>query len=312
MQTRREPWRLPLAQMHFARGEARAGAKIVAICGALSASCSRMTSRVKFLCLFSGWVVAVTGGALQAQNAAPEPPVVVLPVPPDIPTTPIPISGNGRTTILLEEYSLVDFSRVTVRAGERVRVFAPDAGPGAIYRWTKHGESVSGSERILTFTRLNLTDGGLYHCIATRPDGTTVGSQHLELGVGPATRLLNFSTRGNVAPGSPLIGGFVVAGPQNGKRMIIRAVGPSLAGFGVTRPLARPKIAIYAGANPRPLPSGVTLTGGELESVGAFATTAGAADVTLGDYFTPGAYTVHVTSEDGGSGAVLLEIYEVP
>jgi len=48
--------------------------------------------------------------------------------------------------------------------------------------------------------------------------------------------LLNVSTRGAVAPASPLIGGFVVSGAGR-KNVLVRAVGPSLSLFNVANPL---------------------------------------------------------------------------
>src|SRR6185436_15566861 len=60
-------------------------------------------------------------------------------------------------------------------------------------------------------------------------------------------RTLNLSTRARVRTGEGvLIGGFVVQGPAY-KRMLIRAVGPTLGGFGVGDALADPILSIYSG-----------------------------------------------------------------
>lgn len=246
---------------------------------------------------------------LWAQVSVPvaPPPLVVAPIPEDIP--PVQPAPSGRITLMLEDGG----SHTTVRAGERVRLVAADAGPGVTYRWTKNSTTIpGGTDRVLTLAFLDPLDAGIYHCEARAADGRLVNAQDLELGVGPATRVTNFSLRGTVAPGAPFIAGFAVGGSISGKRVLIRAVGPSLARFGVTRPLARPKITVYQGATPRPGQGSSVLFGGELQSVGAFATTPGAADVVIGDYFSAGVYTIHVTSEDGSSGEVLLEVYEAP
>jgi uncharacterized delta-60 repeat protein len=58
------------------------------------------------------------------------------------------------------------------------------------------------------------------------------------------TALLNVSTRLRVETGdNVLIGGFIITGDEP-KQVIIRAVGPSLANFGITEALANPKLEL--------------------------------------------------------------------
>jgi len=61
-----------------------------------------------------------------------------------------------------------------------------------------------------------------------------------DLDSGPGSTLLNISTRGrvNVDPNA-LIGGFILGGTES-KRVLVRAIGPSLAAAGVPSPLADP------------------------------------------------------------------------
>ena len=55
---------------------------------------------------------------------------------------------------------------------------------------------------------------------------------------------MNLSTRGTiVAGGEPLIGGFVVE--DRPRRVLLRAVGPTLQGMGVLQPLGNPALAIF-------------------------------------------------------------------
>jgi len=57
--------------------------------------------------------------------------------------------------------------------------------------------------------------------------------------------LANISTRGSVGIGdNVLIGGFIVGDVAN-STVIVRALGPSLASFGVTHPLSDPTLTIY-------------------------------------------------------------------
>ena len=61
--------------------------------------------------------------------------------------------------------------------------------------------------------------------------------------VGP--QALNLSSRGLVSVGdNVLIGGFIVTGPAN-KSMVLRALGPSLSGFGVSNVLSNPVLSVY-------------------------------------------------------------------
>ena len=61
--------------------------------------------------------------------------------------------------------------------------------------------------------------------------------------VGP--QALNLSTRGNVSSGDDvLIGGFIITGTEP-KSVVLRALGPSLSGFGVSDVLADPVLSLY-------------------------------------------------------------------
>ncbi len=145
---------------------------------------------------------------------------------------------------------------------------------------------------------------------------------------GEYQRLINISSRGTVESGDGvLVGGFVVTGNAP-KKMLIRGVGPALAGFGVTGVLADPRLAIYSGATViarnddwnAPVsvtPNQVTADGAQLAAAasgaGAFALSAGSRDAALIVTLAPGAYTAQVsTAEGGGTGVALVEIYEIP
>ncbi len=129
-------------------------------------------------------------------------------------------------------------------------------------------------------------------------------------------RAVNFSCRSATSPGtSVLTAGFVIEG-GNSKRVLIRAVGPSLASFGVSGVLADPVLTLYNGS----LPIGVSDPGWSTDQnlreviadVGAFSLALGSQDSVMSPMLAPGAYTAEVTSLSGGSGVVLLEVYEVP
>ena len=70
---------------------------------------------------------------------------------------------------------------------------------------------------------------------------------HLENTKFPAvkSKVLNLSTRGLVSGGdNVLIGGFIVTGTQP-KRMVLRALGPTLSGYGLSGVLTDPVLSLY-------------------------------------------------------------------
>ena len=135
-----------------------------------------------------------------------------------------------------------------------------------------------------------------------------------DLGTGNSPRMINVSARNQVGTGDNiLIAGFNVAGTGT-KQLLIRAVGPTLADFGVTGTLVDPKLELYSGA-------GVKITendnwapalGPTFTAVGAFQLTGGSRDAALLATLEPGSYTVQVSGVGGGTGEALVEVYEVP
>ena len=93
------------------------------------------------------------------------------------------------------------------------------------------------------------TDGaGVAYTAVVRGANATIGVALLELydldrGLGP--NILNISSRGRVDLGNKvLIGGFVLKGSN---QVVIRALGPSLSRFGVSRILADPMLELHNG-----------------------------------------------------------------
>ncbi len=132
-------------------------------------------------------------------------------------------------------------------------------------------------------------------------------------------QLLNLSFRGHVGGNATLSGGFVLGGAR--RVVLIRAVGPSLAGFGVADALPEPRLEVFD-ASGRSLATAVPWsdtnpdTRVELRaaatSAGAFALREGSKDQVLLMLLDPGAYTCTVSGANASSGAVLVEMYEVP
>lgn len=126
------------------------------------------------------------------------------------------------------------------------------------------------------------------------------------------TRFTNLSARTVGGTGADtLIVGFNVAGTST-RRLLLRAVGPGLAGFGVVGTMSDPKLELYSGQTKIGENDNwdSTATLAAQDSVGAFRLTAGSRDAVLVSNLSPGAYTVQVTG--GTTGVVLVEAYEVP
>jgi hypothetical protein len=131
-------------------------------------------------------------------------------------------------------------------------------------------------------------------------------------------RTVNLSTRARVrADDGAIIGGFVVQGPAY-KRMLLRAVGPTLAAFGLTGALRDPVLTVYSGqtvvaTNDRwEAAENAAAIATATKNAGAFALGGGSEDAALLITLPPGAYTVEVKGKNNTEGVALLEIYEVP
>ncbi len=104
-------------------------------------------------------------------------------------------------------------------------------------------------------------------------------------------------------------------GGQGPRTLLIRAVGPGLAPFGVTDFLADPKLDIYSGrtvVQSNDNWGGTAALTATFARVGAFGLTGTSRDSVVLVTLQPGAYSAQVSSVGGAEGSVLLEVYEVP
>lgn len=132
-----------------------------------------------------------------------------------------------------------------------------------------------------------------------------------------AEKLVNISTRSQTGSGNAaLIAGFVVAG-ERAKPMLVRAIGPTLAGFGVGGPLAAVRLEVFRGQTPVAigLDWGAGANASEVASaagrVGAFALPPASRDAALLLTLEPGAYTAVVSGQtEAATGVSLVEVYD--
>ncbi|MES2693623.1 MAG: Ig-like domain-containing protein [Verrucomicrobiota bacterium] len=126
--------------------------------------------------------------------------------------------------------------------------------------------------------------------------------------------LRNLSTRGQVGTeANILIAGFVVGGTTP-KQVLVRAIGPSLAPFGIAGALADPQLQIFSGstlaASNGNWGGGANLTDA-FNRVGAFPLPSSSLDAVLLLTLQPGSYTAQVSGVGGGTGVALVELYDV-
>jgi hypothetical protein len=154
---------------------------------------------------------------------------------------------------------------------------------------------------------------------ATNSTGTSTAFLTITIAPQPSSRIVNFSARAMVGPGSQAqITGFVVSG--NNIDLLLRGVGPTLTSFGISNALANPVLTLAG-------PNGVIATNSEWQTpiggqaagtliaaaaaqAGAFALPNGSNDSALLVTLNNGAYTTSLVGLNGTSGIGFTEIYD--
>lgn len=134
--------------------------------------------------------------------------------------------------------------------------------------------------------------------------------------------LVAISTRGSVGAGEAVMtGGFGLVGTEP-MAVLVRGIGPTLAGYGVSGTLKDPVVEVYrigAGGVPSLVarndnwsddPRASLAIVGAVKS-GDFPLDAGSKDAALLLQLPPGTYTAQVGSADGTTGVALVEVYLV-
>jgi hypothetical protein len=151
---------------------------------------------------------------------------------------------------------------------------------------------------------------GMYTAVV-RGAGNTVGTgvvDAFDLSTASTARLANVATRGLVQPGDKLlIGGFIV---QNGSvRVVVRAIGPSLAQFGITNALPDTTLELRNadGTFVRANDDWKTTQKAELEATGLQPTND--LEAAIVDTIQPGQYSALVRGKPEATGTGVVQIY---
>lgn len=128
--------------------------------------------------------------------------------------------------------------------------------------------------------------------------------------------LVNCSNRSFLATGRSVIAGFVVTGER--RHVLVRAIGPGLTRFGVTRPLPSPVLRVQSDKGvfsendgwEKVSPEAIRRTSA---LVGAFPLTSSSQDAAVILTLPSGAYTAEAYSSNPSiDGEVLVEVYVLP
>ena len=130
-------------------------------------------------------------------------------------------------------------------------------------------------------------------------------------------RLINLSTRSDTtgAEGNALIVGFLIGGAAP-KRVLVRAIGPSLAPFGVGGAMAAARLEVFRGQTSLAVSdawgagSGAPAVAAAAARLGAFTLEAASRDAAVLVELPPGAYTAVMTGPGQAGGVGLIEVYD--
>jgi len=163
----------------------------------------------------------------------------------------------------------------------------------------------------------NLAPGAYTVVMKGKNNGTGIGLIEVyDVDGSPACQLANISTRGHVGLGdNVLIGGFILGG--NGARVLVRALGPSLAKAGVTGVLSDPDLSLRDGNGTEIAFNGVwglTYTVDDTNPDQIRATGIPPSDqneAAIVATLPAGNYTAIVQGNKGATGVGLVEVYNL-
>lgn len=240
--------------------------------------------------------------------------------------------GEPRAVAMIYPGDFFPPAIVNVGAAVTLRPDVATYGTPTSVTWSKNGVALATTSPTLTLSPSTAADSGLYRATFVH-NGATTSTDGVQLQVGVTTPLKLLATSMRTRIGSDnttAIVGFTISAaytPQGlrEKPVLVRAVGPTLANYGVATPLAAPTLRLYNAAGTditsryvsypgqtSPTDDATTIANQAAAAAGTFPLPPGSKDVSWTAYLPAGAYTAHVSSADGGTGDVLIEIYELP
>src|SRR2546423_1853461 len=150
--------------------------------------------------------------------------------------------------------------------------------------------------------------------LAGKNSGTGNGVvETYDMSAGDSSALANLSTRGFVGAGDNVMIAGVIIGNGDSPIMGVRALGPSLSGFGIANPLLDPTLELFDGNGTR-----ITFNNDwknpQIQAVRALnlAPSDDRESAIVHAFLSPGNYTAVVRGANNSTGVALIEAYRVP
>jgi phospholipase/lecithinase/hemolysin len=159
-------------------------------------------------------------------------------------------------------------------------------------------------DQYLFWDDIHPTTGG-HHELANEANRLLSGQ------IAPLGKATNISTRGIVGTGEDvLIAGFVISGNQ-AKKVIVRALGPTLSTLGVSGALADPTMTIVNSSNVVVKSNDNWRDTQQSEIAGSGYAPPNDLESAIIATLPPGSYTAVVTGKNGGTGIGLVDLYQL-
>lgn len=235
------------------------------------------------------------------------------------------ITGNESKRVIIRGIgpSMTSFGISGVINDPLLRLFGPTGAPIAVNNnWQDtqqaeiEGTGLSPQDLRESAIIATLPPASYTASVTDANGGTGVGLVEIyDLNSAANARLANISTRGSVqTANNVMIGGFVLGGSSiNPARVVVRALGPSLAQVGINSPLSNPTLQLFdnngqvvaANDNWADNPAQAA----QLQTLNL--APSNPAESAIVGMLPPGLYTAVVAGQGGGIGVGLIEVYAV-
>lgn len=226
-----------------------------------------------------------------------------------------PVTGSSDPGITLTSLPRAQ----NVAPGASVAFSVAATGPGLSYQWQKDGVGIRGANgATLLVNNPAPADVGRYTVLVGNGAGAVL-SPAATLAFSPTPdvgRIINLSIRALAGTDAQtMIVGMVVggSGATTTRPVLVRAVGPTLADFGVPNVLYDPALTLMHDQQALARNEdwgGSSKMADTFASVGAFSLPAGSKDAAV-TFDLNGSYTAHVSATNAVGGVALAEVYDL-